>query len=191
MISPMYTIKRLDRGGCQQFHFQSQFKLNKLESHVNKLCIHLVITLLQDWTVCSLLAALHVLLFFPLACPLWPVVRRGRSKRCVSHQVRQDAHWLPAADRSHPGQSAVGELTFSLAPWPWWEVKCVAGSSQYWHSRTRRRRRRNNRRTRKKRTRPEGERFSWPLTPVPVLLPPLNSFDWSHDSLPLATSHRV
>lgn len=48
--------------------------------------------------------------------PLWPVVRRGRSERCVSHQVRQDAHWLPAADYSHPGQSAVGELTFSLLP---------------------------------------------------------------------------
>lgn len=44
----------------------------------------------------------------------------------------------------------------------------MAGSSQYWHSGMRRRRRR-------KRTRPQGERFSWLVTPVPVLLPALNS----------------
>lgn len=128
----------------------------------------MVHTLLWDWTVCScfsLCLPCGMFCCFHSAHPFWPVVQRGCSEQCVSHQVRQDAHWLLAADRSYPGQSAVGKLTFSLAPWPWWEVKCMAGSSQYWHSRMRRR----------KRTRPEGERFSWPVTPVPVLLSPLNS----------------
>ncbi len=125
---------------------------------------------------------------FHSAHPLWPGVQRGCSERCVSHQVRQDAHWLLAADRSHPGQSAVGELTFSLAPWPWWEVKCVAGSSQHWHSRTRRRNERRRRR-RRKRTGPEGERFSWPVTPVPILLStPLRLESWQPL---LAGLHRV
>lgn len=107
---------------------------------------------------------------FHSAHPLWPGVQKGCSEQCVSHQVHQDAHWLPTADRSHPGQSAVGKLTFLLAPWPWWEVKCVAGSSQHWHSTMRRR----SERRRRKRTRPEGERFCWPVTRVPVLVSPLS-----------------
>lgn len=98
---------------------------------------------------------------FRHAHPLWPGVLWGRSEQCVSHQVRQDAHWPPVADRSHPGQSAVGELTFSMPPWPWWEVKCVAGSSQHRHSGL------MGRRWQSKRTRPEAGRFSWPVTPVP------------------------
>ena len=48
----------------------------------------------------------------------------------------------------------------------------MAGSSQYWHSRMRR----NERRRRRKRTKPEGKRFSWPVTLVTVLLSLLNSY---------------
>lgn len=50
----------------------------------------------------------------------------------------------------------------------------MAGSSQHWHSRMRRRGVRRRQRERK-RTRPEGKRFSWPVTPVPGLLSSLNS----------------
>ena len=56
----------------------------------------------------------------------------------------------------------------------------------------RRRRRRRNKKKGRGRTRPEGERFSWPVTPVPVLL--FSSqllFGWSHDSLPWPGLHRV
>lgn len=142
----------------------------------------------------SLLAALHVLLFHS-AHPLWPGVQRRRSERCVSHQVRQDAHWLLAADRSRCGQSAVGKLTFLLAPWPWWEVKCVAGSSQHWHSRMRRRseRRRRRRRGRKK-DQARGREIC--LASHSCSHPPFSSqlsFGRSHDSLswPLYTAFHM
>lgn len=104
-----------------------------------------------------------------------PLLHGGRSERRASHQARQDAHWPLLADCARPGQSDVAALTFSLPPWPWWEVKCVAGSSQYWHSRLRWRRRKRGE---------ENHAAGWEVFLASFSRPPPGSqvpFSWIHD----------